>query len=44
VVVALLRARAEFDIDGALALVHDDLVDPNVSLPTLDGRDRPYCR
>jgi len=40
VVVAFLHALAAFDIDGALALVHDDLVYTNVSLPTIHGRDR----
>ncbi len=40
VVVAFLSALAAFDVDGALALVHDDLVYMNVSLPTIRGRDR----
>ena len=40
VVVAFLHSLAAFDIDGALALVHDDLVYMNVSLPTIHGRDR----
>ena len=40
VVVTFLHSLAAFDIDGALALVHDDLVYVNVSLPTIHGRDR----
>lgn len=40
VVVAFLHALAAFDVDTALALVTDDLVYMNVTLPTIRGRDR----
>lgn len=40
VVRAFLRALELRDLDGALALVADDLVYTNVSLPTVHGRAR----
>jgi limonene-1,2-epoxide hydrolase len=40
VVVSFLQALSDFDLDGALALVDEDLVYANVSLPTIYGRDR----
>jgi limonene-1,2-epoxide hydrolase len=40
VVVAFLHALAEFDVDTAAALVTDDLVYMNVTLPTIHGRER----
>ncbi len=39
-VVAFLRALARSDVGTALALVDDDLVYANVTLPTLYGKDR----
>lgn len=40
VVVDFLEAWARYDIDAALDLVTEDLVYTNVSLPTIQGRDR----
>jgi limonene-1,2-epoxide hydrolase len=40
IVVAFLRALANYDLDTALQLVDEDLVYANVTLPTLYGKDR----
>jgi limonene-1,2-epoxide hydrolase len=40
VVVGFLRALTRFDIDAALAVVTDDLVYANVTLPTVYGKER----
>jgi limonene-1,2-epoxide hydrolase len=40
VVVDFLHALASHDLDSALSLVTDDLSYINVSLPTINGRDR----
>jgi limonene-1,2-epoxide hydrolase len=40
VVVDFLQALAAYDLDSALALVTDDLMYMNVSLPTVRGRER----
>jgi limonene-1,2-epoxide hydrolase len=40
IVVRFLRALAEFDVDGALDLVDEDIEYINVSLPAIYGRER----